>query len=116
LPAVAPELDPVENIGQFFRQSSLSNHDYAGLVVWRGKCASEPQSIAAVLRNHAPVAVRIGLETGPLPTWLFHELRKQDLPVICLDARHAKAALSPRVNVTGTNHGTACNCSLRSER
>ena len=49
------------------------------------------------------------LETGLLSTWLFHELRKQELPVICIDARHAKAALSLRVNKTDTNdaHGIA---------
>ena len=49
------------------------------------------------------------LETGLLSTWLFHELRKQELPVICIDARHAKAALSLRINKTDTNdaHGIA---------
>jgi transposase len=74
-----------------------------------GKCASEPQSITAVLRKHALGAVRIGLETGLLWTWLFHELRKQELPVICIDACHAKAALLLRVNKTDTNdaHGIA---------
>jgi transposase len=83
--------------------------DEAGSVVWRGKCASEPESIAAALRKHASGAVRIGLETGLLSTWLFHELKKRDLPVICIDARHAKAALSLRVNKTDTNdaHGIA---------
>ncbi len=90
-------------------QTAVCVLDDAGLVVWRGKCASEPQSIAAVLRKHALGAVRIGLETGLLSTWLFHELRKQELPVICIDARHAKAALSLRVNKTDTNdaHGIA---------
>jgi transposase len=53
--------------------------------------------------------VRIGLETGLLSTWLFHELKKHGLPVICIDARHAKAALSLRVNKTDANdaHGIA---------
>ena len=90
-------------------QTAVCVLDDAGSVVWRGKCASEPQSIAAVLRKHALGAVRIGLETGLLSTWLFHELRKQELPVICIDARHAKAALSLRVNKTDTNdaHGIA---------
>ena len=83
--------------------------DEAGSVVWRGKCTSEPESIAASLRKHAPGAVRIGLETGLLSTWLSHELKRRDLPLICIDARHAKAALSLRVNKTDTNdaHGIA---------
>jgi transposase len=90
-------------------QTAVCVLDDAGLVVWRGKCASEPQSIATVLRKHALGAVRIGLETGLLSTWLFHELRKQELPVVCIDARHAKAALSLRVNKTDINdaHGIA---------
>jgi transposase len=54
----------------------------AGVVVWRGACASAPDSIAAVLCKHAPGAVRIGLESGLLSTWLFHEPKDQDLPVI----------------------------------
>jgi transposase len=90
-------------------QTSVCVLDEAGSVVWRGKCASEPESIAAILCKYAPDAVRIGLETGLLSTWLFHELKQRDLPVICVDARHAKAALSLRVNKTDGNdaHGIA---------
>jgi transposase len=51
------------------------------------------------VKQHAPHAVRIGLESGQLSSWLFHELKEACLPVICVDARHAKAALSP-VNAT----------------
>jgi transposase len=48
-------------------------------------------------------AVRIGLETGPTTTWLWHELRALGLPVICIDARHAKAALSMQINKSDRN-------------
>jgi transposase len=50
-----------------------------------------------------PEVARIGLETGQHSTWLFHELRARQLPVICIDARHAKAALSLRINKTDAN-------------
>jgi transposase len=40
-----------------------------------GKCHSHPDDIEAVLRQRAPQAERIGLETGPLTTWLWTELR-----------------------------------------
>ena len=33
------------------------------------------------------------LETGPTSTWLWTELKRFGLPVICIDARHAKAVL-----------------------
>ena len=55
------------------------------------------------MKQHAPHAVRIGLESGQLSTWLFHELKGAGLPVICVDARHAKAALSLKVNKTDAN-------------
>jgi len=45
------------------------------------------------VRSKAPDAVRIGLETGPTSTWLWTELKRLGLPVICIDARHAKAVL-----------------------
>ena len=41
-------------------------------------------------RRYAPTAVRIGLETGPLSAWLWTVLRAEALPMVCLDARHAK--------------------------
>jgi transposase len=77
--------------------------DGAGKIVWRGRCSSTPDAIARVVREHAPTAVRIGLEAGQLSTWLVHGLRKLGLPAICLDARHAKAALSLQLNKTDDN-------------
>ena len=77
--------------------------DGAGKIVWRGRCSSTPDAIARVIREHAPTAVRIGLEAGQLSTWLVHGLRKLGLPAICLDARHAKAALSLQLNKTDDN-------------
>ncbi|WP_297535089.1 IS110 family transposase [Nitrobacter sp.] len=35
--------------------------------------------------------------------WLWHELRRVDLPVVCIDARHAHAALSVRMNKSDQN-------------
>jgi transposase len=83
--------------------------DEAGAIVWRGKVASTPEAIAAAIRAHAPQVARIGLETGPLCTWHWHRLRALGLPVVCLDARHAKAALSLQLNKTDANdaHGLA---------
>ena len=37
-----------------------------GKRAWRGKCASDPKVVAALLREHAPVARRVVFETGPL--------------------------------------------------
>jgi len=56
-----------------------------------------------VLRYRAPAMEKVGLETGPLSTWLWHSLREAEMPVVCLDARHAQAALSMRINKTDRN-------------
>jgi transposase len=77
--------------------------DEAGAIVWRGKVASTPEALAPVIRARAPQVARIGLETGPLCTWHWHALRALGLPVVCLDARHAKAALSVQLNKTDAN-------------
>jgi transposase len=65
--------------------------------------ATEPAAIAAAVRQHAPTAVRIGLETGPLTTWLWTALTAEGLPMVCPDARHAKKALDMKVNKTDAN-------------
>jgi transposase len=74
-----------------------------GKRIWRGKCRSNPDNIEAVLRQRAPHAERIGIETGPLTTWLWTQLTERNLPMVCLDARHAKRALDMRPNKTDAN-------------
>jgi transposase len=46
-----------------------------------------------VSRKPAPAAEWIGFETGAMARWLWHEPKRIDLPVVCIDARHAHAAL-----------------------
>src|SRR5215475_13090142 len=51
----------------------------------------------------APGAIRVGLETGPTTTWLWTELKRLGLPVICIDARHARAVLKMQINKSDRN-------------
>ncbi len=83
--------------------------DEEGETRWQGRCRSIPEAIAAAIRAHAPGVERIALETGPLATWHWHALRAEGFPVVCLHARHAKAALSLQLNKTDVNdaHGLA---------
>ncbi len=71
--------------------------------LWAGKCPSTPEALAATIRERAPQAERVGLETGPLCVWHFHGLKSLGVPVVCIDARHAKAALAMQVNKTDEN-------------
>lgn len=75
----------------------------AGERIWRGKCASDPSIIAELIRKRAPSVKRVVFETGPLSVWFYHSLRTEGLPAICIDARHAKAALDMATNKTDAN-------------
>ena len=77
--------------------------DGSGKALWQGKCASTPEAIATAIRARAPDVTRVGFESGPLSAWLWHELKRLGLPVVCLDARHAKAALSVQLNRSDRN-------------
>lgn len=77
--------------------------DGKGEILCEGVVTSEPEAIARFIEAKAPGAWRVGLESGPTATWLWHELRAFGLPVICIDARHAKAALSMQINKSDRN-------------
>ena len=77
--------------------------DDQGKRVWRGTCVTHPTAIEATIRKHAPEVVRIGLETGQLTTWLWQALTDAGLPMVCLDARQARAALNMKINKTDDN-------------
>ena len=85
------------------KETSICVVNGKGEIVSEGTVISEPEAIAAFVKTRAASAKRIGLETGPTTTWLWHELRALSLPVICIDARHAKAALSLQINKSDRN-------------
>lgn len=85
------------------RQTAVCVVDQAGKIKREGMVVSDPGAIADFIASHAPHVARIGLETGATSTWLWTELKKKGLPVICIDARHAKAALKMQINKSDRN-------------
>ena len=85
------------------KETAVCVVDQDGHVVFQGKAASDPGSLATLIGKHAPEAMRIGFETGAMASWLWHELKRVGLPVVCVDARHAHAALSVRMNKSDPN-------------
>lgn len=45
----------------------------------------------------------MGLEAGPLSQWLYSGLAAAGCPIICVETRHMKAALSAQINKTDRN-------------
>jgi len=85
------------------KQTSICVVDQTGLIVREGVVDSDPEAISVFMKSKAPDAVRIGLETGPTSTWLWTELKRLGLSVICIDARHAKAVLKMQINKSDRN-------------
>jgi transposase len=83
--------------------------DDDGRIVLECSVTTDPVAITKLIRARAPRVNRVGLETGQLSVWLSHELRRLGLPVVCMDARQAHAALSVRPVKTDRNdaHGLA---------
>jgi transposase len=85
------------------KETAICVIDETGRVVYEGKAKSDPGTLTSMLNKRAPHAERIGFETGAMASWLWHELRRANLPVVCVDARHAHAALSVRMNKSDQN-------------
>lgn len=72
--------------------TSICIVDEDGRIVAERKVVTCPHAIATAIEPFH--VARAGLETGPLSVWLWNGLNAAGVPVICMDARHANAALS----------------------
>jgi len=77
--------------------------DGAGKVVREAVLCTEPSSLASFLEGTGLGFVRVGLEAGPLSSWLHDGLEAAGLPVVCVEARHMQSALSAMRNKTDRN-------------
>ncbi len=84
-------------------ETSVCVLDGSGRVRFEGKVKSRVDDLVACIREHAADAERVGLETGQTAGTLFRGLKSADLPVFCLETRHAHKVLSARVNKTDRN-------------
>ena len=55
--------------------------DRTGKIEREGVVASDPETIAAFIKSHAPHVTRVGLEAGATSTWLWTELNKLGLQI-----------------------------------
>src|SRR5436853_7183234 len=85
------------------KETSVCIVDDTGKIVREMKVASEPQALLAVLKNPTYHFKRIGLVAGPLSQWLYSALAEWGLPVICVETRHMKAALSAKIAKSDRN-------------
>jgi transposase len=77
--------------------------DEEGRMVKEARVASEPEALVAFLRGLGLALERIGLEACSLSAWLHEGLTAAGLPAVCVETRHAKAAMSAMPNKTDRN-------------
>jgi transposase len=75
------------------KESALCIVDGNGKIVRETKLPTDPAIIAGFITDTGLAIERIGLESGCTAAWLFAGLQRYGWPVICIDARHAAAAL-----------------------
>jgi transposase len=80
------------------KETGVGVIDSAGRVVREVKVPTESDAILAILTDEAFSIKRIGLQAGPLSKWLYSELAEAGLPMICVETRHMRAALSAQIN------------------
>jgi transposase len=87
------------------RQTAICIVDGKGERVKEGKALTLPSDIHAWITKHveACTVVKVGLEAGAMSSWLYTELTKLGLPMICLEAYQAHLFLKTQRNKTDKN-------------
>lgn len=84
-------------------KTSICIVDNNGNIYLEGEAETDPNAIATFLQKNDLPLTLIGLEAGNLSSWLYTGLAECDLPVVCLETRHAKAALKAQNVKTDRN-------------
>jgi transposase len=74
-----------------------------GAIIRESEVASEPGAIGQWLESLGLPMERVGMEAGGLSSWLVTELLALGWPVICIETRHAKAAMKAQQVKTDRN-------------
>jgi transposase len=77
--------------------------DDGGHIVREARVASEPEALTAFLGASGMEMERVGLEAWSLTAWLHAALTEAGVPVVCIEARQAKAAMGAMPNKTDRN-------------
>jgi transposase len=81
--------------------------DETGQIMKEARAASEPEALDALLSKLGLPLEGLGLEACSLTAWLHGELKAAGWPAICIESRHAKAAMGAMPNKTDRNDARA---------
>lgn len=80
--------------------TAISVIDDKGVQRLSAEVPTDPGAIEQALKPFRDRLKRVGHEAGALAPWLEPELLRRGLPVVCLEARHVRAALNAQRNKT----------------
>lgn len=72
-------------------ETAIAIMDETGRTAREAKVASEIEALDAWLRKTGISIARLGLEAGPLSSWLYAGLKERGWPVICIETRRLRA-------------------------
>lgn len=82
------------------KETAICLVDQGGTILAETKVSTCPEAIADWLAERCDDLERVGMETGPLAVWLWNALAARQVPIVCLDARHANGVLKMMPNKT----------------
>jgi transposase len=101
------------------KTTSIAIVNEKGKVVFETMCESSPEIISNVLIESNYALERIGMESGCMSFWLIEELKKFELPVICIESKQMATLIALKVNKTDRNDARliadAMRCNLFKE-
>jgi transposase len=89
------------------KRTAICVVDRDGNIIREGAADTEPETLAAWLKDTGLTFQRIGLEAGQCSSWLHKGLSQSGLPVICVETRHAKGVMQAQSVKTDRNDARA---------
>ena len=83
--------------------SNICIVDDEGTVIRELKVETSPEALIDAFKQFGRPLKRVGLEAGPLSSWLYKGLRDAGFPAILVETRHMKSALSAMRQKTDRN-------------
>ena len=80
-----------------------------GEMLWQGKVLGDPEAVRGALDRWLDDLARVGLEAGATSEWIGGHLVDEGFPVVCLESRHVKAALSVMTVARGLHASSAAS-------
>lgn len=95
------------------KTTSIAIVNEKGKICFETICKTDPEDIAKALSDSGVTCEKIGIESGSISFWMIGELKKLNLPAICIESRQMAAIIALKVNKTDRNDARLIADSMR---